>query len=355
MFKNSLLRLFRIHGSLRIAGALALILLVTPPVSAGDGQNLTQTLEVPGLACQGANYFNGGTLSDYANTADFLPPAAFDFWSNLAVPEVGVHVPGGLDGVPVTADTPPESSMATFLIPGLPQEFFDQQPERFNVPIHEAHLWHGLSPLFAPDGGPEDNRIQLPLADSAVHKFTQVRNGLSREPITLEQWNRATGSVELGCYNDGTGFVRVRARNLVPNTPYTAWQVFAVTDPPDSAFPASGPFLAFGPLGGAPNALVSNARGRARYERQLSYCPIETENPLMYIALFIHWDYALYGASAEGSFLADITLGANGELEFGAEGYPAGLIGSDHLCFPTGNHLLEAVEVDDDDSDSNSD
>ncbi|MDQ3831486.1 MAG: hypothetical protein M3361_19750, partial [Candidatus Tectomicrobia bacterium] len=180
-----------------------------------------------------------------------------------------------------------------------------------NVPIHEAFTivdFAGTLGQLPPVGG--------------VHKFVTGRN--REEPVTLAEWNSATGTVELQCRADGTGRVRIEARDLLPHYAYTAWQVFAVTDNP-LPFPFPTP-IAPAPLSGVPAIIVADAQGNAIYERNLSYCPLDRENPLMYIALYVHWDHRLYGAVPEQSFL----------------GLPTGLVGADHLCFPTGNHLLEA-------------
>jgi hypothetical protein len=76
-------------------------------------------------------------------------------------------------------------------------------------------------------------------------------------------------------------------------------------------------------MGGLDNTIVADKHGRATLKRQLNYCPLEHENPLMYVSLFLHWDHVLYGA---GPVMID-------------QGMIPGRVGSNHLCFPTGDYL----------------
>ena len=304
--------------------------LPTASLAEGGGSNIpTFTLKVKGHACHGANIFNSELLSDYVNTQSFLPPDVFAFWNGFMLPEVGVFNsdPDATDGSTIDANTPLDSVMATIALPGYSALAPGFDPASLNVPIHDA---------FIEADAVTSARARLPVATLDVSKLEPVRNVVMQDPITLEQWNSVRGDVRLGCYADGSGFASIDARNLIPHLAYTTWQVFAVTDDQSAVL---GPIVGY-PLGGAPNYLVADEKGRARYSRQLNYCPLDTdENPLMYIALLAHWDHGLYGATPDG---------------FG-NGWPAGPVAADHLCFPTGNHLLEAVSGDDEDSDSDSD
>lgn len=305
---------------LRYSGMLTAVLIITFPVHA-EGQSL----KVDGHACHGANYFNGSVLSDYANAAAFLPPDVLAFWSNFLAPEVGVlnTAPGATNALPVTSATPLDSVMATLDLFQLGFGVAAPDPAQVNIPIHDAFTQIDFA----------GNRDQVPVASPAEHKFTLARNEVWAEPITLEEWNMANGKVTLKCHADGTGSVRIKAKKLIPLATYTVWQVFAVTegvaDPtaPNLVSDASGtPMLAFGPMGGVPNSLIADAKGRAEYRRDLSYCPLDLEDPLMYIALYAHWDHAVYGTFPEQ----------------GLAGLPTGVVGGDHLCFPTGDYLLDA-------------
>ncbi len=281
----------------------------------GGGVPTSATLIVEGCPCHGGNSFNNAPLTDYANAAPFLPAAVLSWWSTFHVEEVGVVDPDPLaiDSTVIDASTPLDSVIATHLPPIFadPQVLIDR-PEMFNIPIHESYVVvNGLS----------GERDQLPAATPGLDKLALVRQ--RAEPVTLGEWNEANGHVRLTCFADGTGRVRITARNLTPHVVYTVWQVFAVTDPLPPGFPP----ISASPMGGAPHYFVPNKHGRAVYERDLHYCPLDTDTtPLMYISLFQHWDHSLYGTSPDGSW----------------QGFPFGLVAADHLCFPTGDFLLDA-------------
>ena len=76
-------------------------------------------------------------------------------------------------------------------------------------------------------------------------------------------------------------------------------------------------------MGGFPNDVVSDSLGRAKLVRMLNYCPLDLENPLVFISLLAHFDHVLYGATPDG---------------FGND-WAGGLVGAGHLYFETGNHL----------------
>ncbi|MEM7331631.1 MAG: hypothetical protein AAF490_06040 [Chloroflexota bacterium] len=322
------LKSFRLLVGTAIVGVLGIVFGITAVQNAGatDGNTFTHKranarLTVQGHVCHGANVYNNLPLSDYANAESFLEPEIFEFWTEFSPPEVGVLGPDG--ALDVTADTPLDSIMATHLSDGmaelLGQDLANLVPEeQLNVPIHDSY-----TPVLFDFDGSVQSRQQLPWQVPApfpnVDKFTVDWN--HREPITLAQWNLADGTVHLVRYADGTGSVHIKAQGLVPNAIYTVWEVFAITDElPEGIAPIMGL-----PMGGLPNVVTADKFGNATFDRHLDYDPFDLENPLMYIALFQHWDNVLYG------------VGAVGELR----GLAPGLVGGDQLCFPTGNHLLD--------------
>jgi len=270
---------------------------------------------VPGYSCHGGNTFNGQQLTDYKHTESFLPPSAFQFWNNFYISEIGVK--GDTEAQEITPQTPMNSPVVTIYSDST-KDFImslgiDLDPaltpsEEFNVPISRAYTITSSGP-----------RTQLPTIAQDLHKFSPVQN--RTEEITLADWNEAKGRMLLSCKGDDSGNVRLIADGLIPNGIYTVWQVFAVTNAPDGQ---QGPIpMTFSPMGGLDNTLVADNHGRAKFKRSLNYCPLERENPLMYVSLFLHWDHVLYGA-------APVMID---------QGMIPGRVGSNHLCFPTGDYL----------------
>lgn len=313
---------------LMAACGLAALMLGTSASAAGP-QGMKRFQRVNGQACQGANYFNGGPVSDYQNTKSFLKPDVFTFWAEnpllggtaLRVPEVGAIDPQSGLGLPITGATPFDWVMG-----GLAQPFSEGAPDPsvLNVPLHEIPVIYdnrGVEAVIENDEPVVRNRRrQLPQDGLAG---TPVRNAELNKPITVEEWNEADGRAYLGCTGDGRGWVRLRLSGLVPQMPYTAWEVFADNGPdfnPAPIIPA--------PLGGVPNTIIPDKNGRATYERDLHYCPLDTApRALMYIAILLHSDQMVYGAYFD-----------QGGLDDGAA-LPIGNVSADHVCIPVGNSL----------------
>ncbi|MEM9387244.1 MAG: hypothetical protein AAGA68_19440 [Pseudomonadota bacterium] len=297
--------------TIRTIGA-AVIGLTTFTAAQANDELLAQRT-IPGHPCQGANYFNGEQITDYSSLQAFLSDEQFAFWNAFILPEVGVvdHDAEATNALPIDASTPLNRLMALLVIPGL--EDFLLRPESVNVPVQD--------PFIRTD--PNDSeRKQVPLQSEMESKLNPgTRNDLYARPYTVRRWNRVNGSAELGCYDENSGFVRITANKLFPGIPYSVWSVFS-TDKEEYQAPGF-PSAAVG-MGGAPNFMVADREGRAAFERELGYCPLEIEDPLMYIALLAHFDSELFG-----------TAPTDNTAEFGV-GYFA-----DHLCFPTGDYLLD--------------
>lgn len=264
-----------------------------------------RVLALDGVNAHGANYFNGQVLSQYHNAAPFLSPGARAFWRSFFVVEVGAKDPssGATNGAVITPSTPRETLMAT-----IDSGLAPLNARFLNNPIHDTPI---ISDLVT------SARTYLPLPGPRTSKFDPVRNPRIQAPVTVAEWERAQGRIRLSCANDGTGDVKIRASGLLPGMPYTVWAVFA-TDAPTAFGYVTG-----NPLGGVPNILIPNDRGRANFQRKLAFCPLETHEPLMYVALFVHWDGAVYGAIPD-----DI-----------GNGFPIGVVGGDQLLFLVGDNL----------------
>lgn len=185
------------------------------------------------------------------------------------------------------------------------------EPDQLNNPIHDTPI---ISGLFSSD------RSYLPAAGPGVSKFDPVRNPSLTAPVTLQQWESARGRIRLTCLSDGTGTVKIRAQNLLSGIPYTVWALFATNEPTQFGYLEANPM---GGVPGVPNIMLSDDRGSARFERKLHYCPLDTDEPLTYVALYAHWDTAVYG----------------GNPDAGDQGFPTGVVGGDQLVFVTGDNL----------------
>ena len=271
----------------------------------GPGPSARRVLRLDGVNAHGANYFNGQILSAFHNAAPYLTAEARAFWRDFYLVEVGAQDsrPEATTGAIITPSTPRDALMATIDSGLLPVG-----PALLNLPIHDTPI---IADLVT------SGRRQLPVSSPSTSKLEPVRNARIQGPITLRQWEKARGRIRLSCAHDGTGWVRIRASSLLPGIPYTVWAVFA-TDAPTSFGYVTG-----NPLGGVPNIFVPDDRGRAVFERELSFCPLETREPLMYVALFVHWDGAVYGAIPDAI----------------GQGFPIGVVGGDQLLFLVGDNL----------------
>lgn len=290
-------------NGLILSGCVA-IALVTGQGAAGAGRpkaGVTKALSIDGVNAHGANYFNGRVLSEFPNAAGYLTPGARAFWRSFFLIEVGVQ---DLEvGAVITPSTPRSALMVTIDSGLLPVD-----APLLNQPIHDTPIIADLT---------TSARRHLPASGPGVSKLEPVRNSRIQAPITLRQWEEARGRIRLTCARDGTGRVRIHAWELLPGIPYTVWAVFATDEP------TSFGYVTGNPLGGVPNIFIPDDRGRADFERELSFCPLATREPLMYVALFVHWDGAVYGAIPDAI----------------GQGFPIGVVGGDQLLFLVGNHL----------------
>lgn len=212
--------------------------------------------------------------------------------------------------------TPLDATVVTWVSPelldflsgfGLPTP---NDPGAINRLINDPLTWTTLAM----------ERGSLPAADPSLPKYVPVRNTI--EPVTLGEWNSAKGVLSLSCFADGTGRAEFRGRNLLPNMPYTFWAIHAATK--QETFDATGSPLIFWPVGGMPVANTAGADGRINFQRDLHYCPLELEDPFLYLAVFPHYDGNVWGNQFGSSF---------------HDGFGAGTSGAVQLCVPVGDAL----------------
>lgn len=215
---------------------------------------------------------------------------------------VAGYNPDGPDPIPLTAETPLDTLLATTFSPvlhaivGLP----DPDPSLLNVPINSTPVVVGPS-IFA----------RAPVPDALDAPPTSVTS--SRKPVTLGQWLEASGKATIKCRRDGTTTIDLKFRKLIPNGVYTLW--FETT------------FFPY-PLGGVPNAMIPNAKGRASYSRTVAGCilePVPGEDFITAITLEYHSDGQVYGG-----FPVPVL----------DPGFASGVQAQDQLAFPVNAEVL---------------
>ena len=217
---------------------------------------------------------------------DFAP-APFDL---AGAQTIDVYNPDGDHPLPLTPETPDDAVLATTVDPDLelifPPFTIDQtDPDAINVPIRDIATWitgdlQGRAPL-------------PPISEAPVVSQSQAAPA-SPTPITKADWLKGSGRMLIRCRKDGTAHLRIDVRDLIANRVYTVWAMWLTSDL--RVFPQ--------PMGGAPNAYVTDADGDARFERELDFCPTDVGttglsgdgNILLSVITHLHSDHVLYGA-----------------------------------------------------------
>ncbi len=202
-----------------------------------------------------------------------------------------LHNPNGPDPIeltPTVCDQNPDGVLATWANPAFyaANGFPLPDPRLVNVPYQRVPIVVDPSGLraFVPDHVP------------GVPQPIPTTRSLPNDPDTIESFTGVRGLMWLRCRRDGTANVRIWGRRYAPNSVLTVWVIWQ--NPPESGLPPILPL----PLGGAPNTAVADKRGRFSFERTLNFCPMETQNGSIPLAIDIakHIDGGnTYGASPE--------------------------------------------------------
>lgn len=300
------------------------MILAIPAITSGSppasSKRVVAQRTIAGTVCHGANTFNDQQVATWdelrASWGPDVPQATKDFWNQpYAFREVGVQGVSGALGI--DENTPLDSIMVNFLSPetlaflaAVGWQAADG-PGVDNRPIHDPLAW--VSNTL--------DRGSLPAAHTSVPKYIPVRN--TTEPITLRQWNSARGTLRLTCHADGSGHAEFRGQNFLPRRPHTFWAIHAATTI-ESMTARGGPLL-FWALGGLPAAAIADEQGNLNLDRDLHYCPLDLEDPFMYLGVYPHWDGSVWG-NQPNTYLFD--------------GFGAGNAASIQLCVSVGEHLL---------------
>lgn len=215
---------------------------------------------------------------------------------------VGVFDPNGNEASLLTPETPNDAILATIADPFLNVVFpgaldaFPPNPEGLNVPLREVGTWVSgvinhlnrdeLDPLV------DHSRVTLPSQSDAAIATQAQADPAPAAPITLGDWLKGSGKMQIKSKKDGTATLKITVKNLIPNRAYTVWAMWHKAN--GSIFPQ--------PFGGSPNAFITDKKGNATMERELNFSPLEAAqesiegNRLLSVITHLHSDHILYGA-----------------------------------------------------------
>lgn len=279
----------RILKRLKMIGRIGAVAIICPLlVNAGD--NKTEVTIVDGIVETGLNRFLSQPVLDFGGDlgtfgADFL----------------GEYNPNGPLPIPLTPASGPDTILSTFIdrafqlaFIGIPADEIDPSGE--NLPLRDVLVQSGPSVLI---------RDSLP-GHASAPPFTLTRSE-PNDPITLGDWVRAKGRMQIRCHGDGTSTVRVSFTNLIPNGVYSMWHV-ATGVPP----------VILIPLGGVPNVFVPDEDGDAKFKRDLSFCPTAEDSPTLVFIAGFHYDGAAFGGFPDAPL----------------EALYGGVVTGEHMIFP---------------------
>ena len=267
---------------------------------------------IAGYITHGVNVYNDQIMVDYSQVTPLVP------WLDAQpkILEVGALAAGEANAERITAATDRSLPLATirsftdFFAPGVTYD-----PSLFNRPLREiGSNFFGFSAV--------DDRVVPAEFDEAGAGIAFYAKGHNSTP-TVGDWDKASGQMRVQCADDGSATAEVTLRGAFPNAVYTLWEVGALNPGTPNEQGVVGPF------GGLPNVLLTDSKGCGHVELTLPFCPVRScdgESCTNYVSAFYHFDNQVYGGSPEA---------------FGA-GMPAGVVGSNHVVFPTtGVTLIE--------------
>lgn len=206
-------------------------------------------------------------------------------FGTLGFETLGVYNADGLDPLPLTSKTHCDMKLATYVDPVFLSLF---GIEADVVPATELNRpLRSVGVIVDPAG---EVAVPLPAIDEAG--MLDYSRAASNGDVTIKKWREATGMATLRCTDNGSS-VDIKLKNLVPNGLYTVSAVF---------MSEQGPIAL--PLGGVPNALVTDENGDARYKRALNFCYEDETNParMLIIDITYHSNHSLYGTQTNLPF-----------------------------------------------------
>jgi hypothetical protein len=188
---------------------------------------------------------------------------------------ISQYNPNG-DAIPITGPLPDSTLIATFLDPewvnslGFPPEILE---------IAKNNIPHREIPVRIDTGGVNKATLR------GLVKLNQMDFGLASPayPLTLGDWLRVRGEMEMTCYDNKFSHVKAKFSGLIPNLVYTLREWFR----PGTEFIAVP-----GVFGGAPASFIADKFGNGEYFIKLPVCPPmsaeQVDHPLFAIALTVN-------------------------------------------------------------------
>jgi len=282
---------------IKIISLICLTSLMSSFAIADNYNKYSKVKIVEGKVATGPNKYLDKSLRDYGMIHGI--PAG-----TLGFAELGVYDPYGVEAIPLTSETEDSAVLATFVDPvflnflGMTSDDID--PTLLNVPIQK------IKTLNSKDGV---TREQLPGIFDSVPLSASI--AAPTKPITLGMWKEAKGVAKFSCKGSDRGAIDINMKDLIPNRIYSVWGGIFNTQ--------RG--LIEEAMGGAPSAFVSNAKGNAKFHRELNYCPFdfveEANAQLGWLMVVLHSDHMAYGAifsPEEAGFVGGTTVHV--QLEF---------------------------------------
>lgn len=269
----------------------------------------------PGFVAHGINTYNGSPLGDYSEVA----PGVGMLNSVTSILEIGAKAPeGSLDAAQITPYTDRSTPVATtrsffdFFVPGG-----DIDQSTVNITLDQIGTnYFGFTAI-------DDRVLAEDFETSTTSPSIHRAKGVNVSP-TVADWEKISGKMTTRTKRNGSTVVRITIRDGIPNSLYTLWDV-GVTNP--STESAAGYAV---PLGGIPNAFVTDAKGCGYKEVTMKYSPSRScdageESCSAYISAFYHWDGQAYGGAPAGTW----------------SGVPTGIYAGNQMVFPTSGELLQ--------------
>lgn len=232
---------------------------------------------------------------------------------------IGKYNPGSDTPIPLRKHMPRDTVITNNFDPNflsgfpVPPEAIDLAMD--NVPLRDFPVHNDASGI---------NRVTVPgILEAGQMELSQAEPA---ETVTLGDWMKARGRLEVTCEANGKAHARIIATNLLPNRFYNVLEWFALDEP--------SPFISIpGMLAGVPDALVTDENGNALFEADLNHCLPESPDdpsPSTNVLLVYHTDQRSYG-------------GVPMTPLYPLQGRYPGEVGSVHLYFPTtGKRLVPA-------------
>ena len=174
-----------------------------------------------------------------------------------------LHNPDGPDPIPLTPELcaeNPDALMGTWANP----DFYAAN----GFPLPDPRLLNLLYSRVPIVIDPSGLRAFVPDHVPGVPQPVPPTHSLPNEPDTIGSFLGVSGRMHLECHGDGTADVDIKGSGYSQNAVLTLWVIWE--NPPDSGLPPVLPQ----PLGGAPNVVVADKKGKFRFTRTLNFCPM---------------------------------------------------------------------------------